>query len=285
MTATAFSAFAPLRSRRGSRYSPIASATSFRNSRRSFSRTGACARLRFRFLISYGSRVEVVELVELARAAAVDPVDVLVAVGAHRLVGHADEPRHRLLGPVLDAGTTCASPRGCRVARRCANSGSSERPWICAPRLAAGELDRASARCPGRSRARARRVPAFDLARIAHDERRADAFLVGEAALGTERVLAEEIAVVAEEHDERVVELALPLERVEDRADALRRPTPSCARAGGSPPGRPRGAPPGSPSRDPRSSQREALGPRRLLRATTSAGGSMFGVFGKIASR
>ena len=42
---------------------------------------------------------------------------------------------------------------------------------------------------------------------IAHEERRAYALLVGEAALGPEPVLAEEIAVVAQEQDEGVVEL------------------------------------------------------------------------------
>src|SRR4030095_4371404 len=58
-------------------------------------------------------------------------------------------------------------------------------------------------------------------ARIANDEGGADAFLVGEAALGAQAVLAEELAVVAEERDERVIELALALQYLQDRAHAL----------------------------------------------------------------
>jgi hypothetical protein len=57
--------------------------------------------------------------------------------------------------------------------------------------------------------------------RITDQERRLDAFLVGEAALGSEPVLAEEIAVVAQEQDEGVVELAGLLQRREDIAHAL----------------------------------------------------------------
>jgi hypothetical protein len=57
--------------------------------------------------------------------------------------------------------------------------------------------------------------------RIPQDERRADALLVGEAALGAEPVLAEEVTVVAEEEDEGVVELLRPRERVEEHPDAL----------------------------------------------------------------
>src|SRR5215467_15307735 len=52
-------------------------------------------------------------------------------------------------------------------------------------------------------------------------ERRADALLVGEATIGPEAMLAEEVAVVAEEEDDRVVELARALERLEEHAHAL----------------------------------------------------------------
>src|SRR5262245_10313356 len=49
-----------------------------------------------------GIALEVVELVELAVTAPVYPVDVLVAVGPHGLVGHGDQPRIRVLRPVFD---------------------------------------------------------------------------------------------------------------------------------------------------------------------------------------
>src|SRR6185295_4627964 len=53
--------------------------------------------------------VEIVELVQLAVFASVHPVDQLVALGADRLVGHADQPRIGLLGPVFRED--CFSPR------------------------------------------------------------------------------------------------------------------------------------------------------------------------------
>ena len=79
--------------------------------------------------------------------------------------------------------------------------------------------------------------PACITRRIAHDERRADAFLVREAPLGAEPVLAEEEAVVAEKDDEGVVELpCCSAPRAACRR--LRRPPPSSRRAAESPPAR-----------------------------------------------
>ncbi len=56
--------------------------------------------------------LEVVELIELAGLAAIDPVNIFVAVGAYGLVGHADKPRHRLLSPVFDQDrlAPCCTP-------------------------------------------------------------------------------------------------------------------------------------------------------------------------------
>src|SRR5262249_28931259 len=48
--------------------------------------------------------------------------------------------------------------------------------------------------------------------------RRPDALLVGEAAIGADAVLTEEESIVTEEEDDRVVELAAPLERFEEPA-------------------------------------------------------------------
>src|SRR4029079_13590612 len=60
-----------------------------------------------------------------------------------------------------------------------------------------------------------------DLLWKAQDERRQYAFLVREAALGSESVLAEEVTVVAQENDERIVEHAFALQQIEDRAHAF----------------------------------------------------------------
>src|SRR5262249_1641196 len=63
--------------------------------------------------------------------------------------------------------------------------------------------------------------PGLRLARIAQHEGRSDAFLVREAALGAEAVLAEEIAIVAEKEDECIIKLTAAVERLEDHADAF----------------------------------------------------------------
>ena len=55
----------------------------------------------------------------------------------------------------------------------------------------------------------------LDFLRIAQGQRRTYALLVGEAALGSDAVLAEEIAVIAEEKYQRVIELAALLQGVE----------------------------------------------------------------------
>jgi len=61
----------------------------------------------------------------------------------------------------------------------------------------------------------------LDALGIAHEERGADALLVGKAPLGAQAVLAEEEAVVPQEHDASPVELPLFFQRLQDRADAL----------------------------------------------------------------
>ena len=170
-----------------------------------------------------------------------------------------------------------AAALACRVR---ANSGSSERPWICAPGLPPASsisVGAMSWQMTSSLTPRAR----LHLARIADDERRADAFLVGEAPLGAERVLAEEIAVVAEEDDERVVELALPLQRVEDHADAFvdRR---HHARALADLLLLARMRAPPERSRATRSLEARTHSAQAGFAFTTSAGGSMFGFFGKI---
>ena len=103
---------------------------------------------------------------------------------------------------------------------RPASSGTSERPWICGPGVppASSTMVGAMSRASTISRTDA---PALASGRVAEHERGADALLVGEAALGAEGVLAEEVAVVAQEQDERPVELAGALQRVEDHPDAL----------------------------------------------------------------
>src|SRR6185436_550714 len=75
------------------------------------------------------------ELVELAIAGAIHPVDVLVALGADRLVGHADEPGIGLLGPVF--GEDGLAPFDGFFAEQ----GQERLALDVLPRLAAGELD------------------------------------------------------------------------------------------------------------------------------------------------
>src|SRR5215510_8847118 len=55
----------------------------------------------------------------------------------------------------------------------------------------------------------------------AHDERRADALFIGEAALRTQRMFAKKIPVVAEKHYTRVLEHALARQRGKEHANAL----------------------------------------------------------------
>src|SRR5688572_16824088 len=147
-------------------------------------------------------------------AVLVDPVDVLVAVGPYGLVGHADEPGHGVLGPVLDEEGL--APRG--------PPSGEEREQRAAldlrARLAARELDERR-RDVLADHQLAEAGPRLDPPWIAHEEGRADALLVGETALGPEPVLTEEVPVVAEEDDDRVVERAGSLQRIEERADAL----------------------------------------------------------------
>ena len=92
---------------------------------------------------------------------------------------------------------------------------------MCGPGVAAGDLEARSARCPAQGRARRSTVPGRDQGRVAHQERRADALLVGEPPLRAQPVLAEEVAVVADEDDEGAVERPAPLERAQQHADAL----------------------------------------------------------------
>src|SRR5262245_65930477 len=56
---------------------------------------------------------------------------------------------------------------------------------------------------------------------VAHEERRADALLIGEAALRAQRMFAKKIPVVAEKHYTRVLKHALARQRGEEHANAL----------------------------------------------------------------
>src|SRR4051812_25593998 len=87
-------------------------------------------------------------------------------------------------------------------------------------RLSAGELDQRGRDVLADDELLAPRAGLHE-GREAHDERRADALLVREAALRPEAVLAKKVTVVAEKEDESVVELLKARERVEDHSDAL----------------------------------------------------------------
>src|SRR6185437_9597885 len=131
---------------------------------------------------------------ELVTLAAVHPMDVLAAVGAHGLVRHPDEPGVGVLGPVLDEERR-SPPVGSAIEQRNERASLDVRGG-----RAAGEFDQRRREILADDQTvDPRALP--DRLRIAGDERTANAFLVCETALGTERVLAEEIAVVAEEHD------------------------------------------------------------------------------------
>jgi hypothetical protein len=80
-----------------------------------------------------------------------------------------------------------------------------EWPWICGPGLPPASSIMVGAMSMARTIGLIT-LPGLDQLRVAHEERGADALLVGEAALGAQAVLAEEEAVVAEEHDAGVVE-------------------------------------------------------------------------------
>src|SRR5438045_4642663 len=159
--------------------------------------------------------LQVIELVQLALAAAIHPMDVFIALRTHGLVAHTDEPWQRLLGPVLDQERAPPRRRGARSEERHERSSLDLRAG-----RAASQLDH-----------RGRDVLADDEllsshaglheGRKAHNKRRADTLLVREATLRPEGVLAKKIAVVAKEKDERVVELLQLVERVEDHSDAL----------------------------------------------------------------
>src|SRR5688572_30424190 len=123
--------------------------------------------------------LEIVELVELAALAAVDPVDVLVTIGAHRLVGHADEPGIGVLGPVFDqerltpAGAAFSPPSREQRDKR---APLYVRTGPAACELQYGRRDVLAQHEVGDPRAGA------DAPRIAHKKGRAYPFLVGEAA-------------------------------------------------------------------------------------------------------
>ena len=69
-------------------------------------------------------------------------------------------------------------------------------------------------------------VPGLDQRRIAHEQRNADRLLVGQPSLDAQAVLAVEVAVIAGEDDQRVVEL-LPSPRA-PRRSGRRLPRPPC---------------------------------------------------------
>ena len=111
-----------------------------------------------------GVAVEIVELVELPLASAVDPVDVLVAVGAHRLVGHPHQPGQGIFRPVLDEqrfSPAAAPPR---------EEGEQRAALNLRARLASGELD--ERRCDILADHEVADAPAcLHLARVAHQKR------------------------------------------------------------------------------------------------------------------
>src|SRR6185436_1243386 len=113
-----------------------------------------------------GVPLQVVKLVELARAAAVHPMDQLVAIGADRLVAHADEPRQRLLGPILDEdrlAPALALPR---------EKPSQRTPLDLRTRLSAGKLDQRRRDVLADDQV-ANVRPGFHFGRETHEERRA----------------------------------------------------------------------------------------------------------------
>src|SRR6476646_705968 len=63
--------------------------------------------------------------------------------------------------------------------------------------------------------------PGLDQGWITDEERDADRFFVGQAALDAQAMLAIEIAVIAREDDQRPIELARCAQRVENLADAF----------------------------------------------------------------
>src|SRR5262245_57620627 len=154
------------------------------------------------------------EIVELIAVVVVYPVDKFVACGPHRFVRHADKPGHGALAIVLNqerSTPVLSQARQQRHQRSTLDMGT---------RRTAGELDvrRRNVEREGDLRHHGARG---NERWVAHDERRADTLLIGEAALRTQRMFAKEIPVVAEKHYTRMLEHALARQRGEEHPNTL----------------------------------------------------------------
>src|SRR5262249_10560588 len=141
------------------------------------------------------------EIVELIAVVVVYPVDKFVACRPHRFVRHTDEPGHGALAIVLNQ-------ERCTPVLSQARQQRHQRPTLdMGTRRTAGEFDarRRNVERKGDLRHHSTRG---NERWVAYEERRANALLIGEAALRTQRMFTKEIPIVAEKHYTCVLERA-----------------------------------------------------------------------------